>query len=173
MKRTAVILTVLTAVLAQVVLARYAAGGWLAFDFVLVGVVLAALQWGPVAGIFTGTTGGLLQDLFSGDVVGVGGLAKTLVGTAAGVIGTQFVLVRPHARMLIVALATVVHRGLVLALRALIEQDWPGIAVGAMLAEVGINATVAVLAFHVTSTLPDAVARQRATRRSSFGRGRW
>ena len=38
----------------------------------------------PVAGMLAGTLGGLLQDMLSGGIVGVGGLAKTLVGFAAG-----------------------------------------------------------------------------------------
>ena len=58
------------------------AGG--VFDFVLVGVVFAALQSGAVAGMLAGTIGGLLLDVLSGGVVGLGGLVKTLVGCAAG-----------------------------------------------------------------------------------------
>ena len=96
MKLTSVLVTVLVAVVLQVTLARYTVGGRWVFDLVLVGVVYAALLWGPVAGMLAGTIGGLLQDVLAGDVVGVGGLAKTLVGFAAGVVGTQFVLVRPH-----------------------------------------------------------------------------
>ena len=36
-----------------------------------------------------------MQDVLSADIVGIGGLAKTLVGFAAGVLGTQFVVARP------------------------------------------------------------------------------
>jgi hypothetical protein len=94
-KFTSVLLTVVAAVFLQVALARYTVGGAWAFDLVLVGVVFAALQWGPVAGIVAGTLGGLLQDLLAGEIVGLGGLTKTIVGFVSGVVGTQFVLTRP------------------------------------------------------------------------------
>ena len=84
MKVTAVLIAVILSVVLQVTLARYTVGGRLVFDVVLVGVVYSALQWGPVAGMLAGTIGGLLQDMLAGEIVGVGGLAKTLVGCAAG-----------------------------------------------------------------------------------------
>lgn len=173
MKLTAVLLTIVGATFLQVALARFTVGGGVVFDLVLVGVVFAALQWGPVAGILSGTVGGLLQDLLSGDVIGVGGLAKTLVGCAAGIIGTQFVLVRSHARMIIVAFASVAHRGLILLLRGLIDQHWPAVAWGAILAETGLNAAAALLAFYAIHMLPAAVERQRVNRRSGLSRRQW
>lgn len=173
MKFTSVLLAVLVAVVLQVTLARYTVGGWIAFDFVLVGVVYAALQWGPVAGMLAGTMGGLLQDMLAGEVVGVGGLAKTLVGCATGVVGTQFVLARPHARALIAMVASVVHRVIILAVTGLIDQHWPAVSWGAMLAEVGINGVAAFLAFYMTGTLPGVMTRQRMNRRSSLSRRQW
>jgi rod shape-determining protein MreD len=173
MKITAVILAVVVSVLLQVALARYTIGGRWAFDFVLVGVTFAALQWGPVAGILAGTLAGLLQDVLAGTVVGVGGLGKTLIGCAAGVVGTQFVLVRPQARMLIVAVATVVHRLFIIGLIALIDQRWSGVSWGAMLAEVVINSAAALLAFHAANAFPGMLMRQRSSRRSSLSRRNW
>jgi rod shape-determining protein MreD len=172
-KLTSVVLVVFASVLLQVALARYTVGGRLVFDFVLVGVVCAALQWGPVAGILAGTLGGLLQDLLAGEIVGVGGLSKTIVGWAAGLIGTQFVLARPQARMVVVAAATVVHRLMMLALYGLIEQHWPAVSWTAMLAEAAINSGAALLAFQVAASLPGTVARQRMGRRSSLSRRQW
>lgn len=173
MKFTSVVLTVLIAVVVQVALARFTVGGRWAFDLVLVGVVYAALLWGPVAGILAGTVGGLLQDLLSTSIVGVGGLSKTLVGFGAGVIGTQFVLVRPRSRTLIVAGATVVHRLIILGLYAAIDQRWSGIPWGAILAETAINALVGLVAFHAAEALPGAVSRGRQRGRSSLSRRNW
>lgn len=173
MKITAVLATIVLTTLLQVTLTRFTAGGGVVFDLVLVGVVFTALQWGAVAGMLSGTVGGLLQDLLSGGVIGVGGLAKTLVGCATGVIGAQFVLVRSHARMIIVALATVAHRGLILVLRALIDQQWPSVPWGAILAETGLNAAAAIVVFYAMHVVPVAVQRQRAGRRSSLSRRQW
>lgn len=173
MKLTSVLFVALGAILLQVTLARYTVGGRVVFDFVLVGVVFAALQSGPVAGILTGTVGGLLQDVLAGEVIGVGGLAKTLIGCAAGLVGTQFVLARPQARMLITAVATVVHRAIIIGIHALIEQQWPGVPWRPMIIEMLINSGVALVAFQLASGVPGLVSRQRLGRRSSLSRRQW
>lgn len=173
MKFTAVLLTTIAAVMLQVTLARYTVGGSWVFDLVLVGAVFAGLQWGPAAGLLSGTIGGLLQDLLSGGIVGVNGLTKTLVGFAAGLIGTQFVLTRAHARSIIVAGATFVHRGMMLGLTGLIEQHWPGVSWGTMLGEVALNTLAAFVLFQATSAWPGMIERHRASRRTSFSRRQW
>jgi rod shape-determining protein MreD len=172
-KLTSVLATVLIAVVLQVTLARYTAGGAWAFDLVVVGVVFTALHWGPVSGILSGTLGGLTQDMLAGDIVGVGGLAKTLVGFLCGVVGTNFVLVRPSVRAVIVAAATVIHRLIVMGLHGLIDQQWPGVPWGAFAGEVAINSVVALIAFNATGALPGMMARQRMNRRSSLSRRQW
>lgn len=173
MKAVGVLIAVVIAVVLQVTLARYTVGGRWVFDFVLVGVMFAALQWGPAAGVLSGTVGGLLQDVLSGGIVGVGGLVKTLVGFGAGIVGTQFVLAKPYARMVIVMAATVVHRLLVLSVYGLIDQRWPGVVWTAMLAEIVLNAVSALLVFQTVSVVPEVVARQRMSRRSSLSRRQW
>jgi rod shape-determining protein MreD len=173
MRFASILLTVVVAVVLQVTLARYTVGGRWVFDFVLVGVVYVGLQWGPVAGLLAGTTGGLLQDVLAGQIVGVGGLAKTIVGFGAGIIGAQFVLTRPQARTIIVIGATVLHRLLMLGLTALIDQRWPGVSWSAMLAETGINTLGAFAAFQATAALPGVIDRQRMNRRARLSRRQW
>ncbi len=173
MKLAAVLLTVLVAVVLQVTLARYTVGGRWVFDLVLVGVVFASLQWGAAAGILAGTMGGLLQDVLAGGVVGVGGLAKTIVGFATGGVGTQFVLIRPHARVIIVVAATFVHRIIMVATYALIDQRWSGVPWASMLWEIGLNSLAALVVFQATNALPGVLARQRMSRRSSLSRRQW
>lgn len=173
MRFTSVLVTVTLSVLVQVTLARFTVGGNWVFDLVLVGVVFAGLQWGPAAGLVGGTLGGMLQDLLSGQIVGVSGLAKTLVGFGAGVIGAQFVLTRAHARSIIVAGSSLVHRVLMIGLTGLIAQQWPAVSWGALLAETGLNTLAGFLLFQATSALPGMMARQRAGRRSSLSRRQW
>jgi rod shape-determining protein MreD len=176
---TGVLITVSVALLLQVLLARYTVGGRATADLVLVGVTYAGLRWGPVAGMFAGTLGGLSQDLIAGDVVGVGGLAKTLIGFAAGAFGAQFVLVRPHARMIIVGVATVLHRLMMIGLYALIgsagaaEQRWPGVPWTGLLVQTGLNAVCALVLFQMSEGLPGVIERGRARRRASLNRRRW
>lgn len=173
-----VLVTVIVAVVLQVTLARFTVGGRWVFDLVLVGVVYAALLWGPVAGMLAGTIGGLLQEWLATTLSG-GGLAKTLVGFAAGVVGTQFVLVRPRARMIVVAGATIVHRLLIIALLAIIDSSqqpswhWSGVPWTAILAETVMNSVAALIAFQASEVLPGMVARGRVGRRSSLSRRNW
>ena len=50
----------------------------------LIVVVYIALESGPVTGLLAGTVGGLIQDALSSGILGIGGLAKTMVGFLAG-----------------------------------------------------------------------------------------
>jgi len=167
------LLTVVLALIAQMALARYAVGGRWVFDFVLVGVVYSALYWGPVAGMWAGTAGGLMQDALTGDVVGVGGLVKTSVGMAVGLAGGRFIVARPAARAAAVAAATVGHRLIIVGLLAGIDQEWHGVPWGAVLMEMVLNGAAGFLAFQVTDALPGAVRNAQFRRRSSLSRRRW
>lgn len=173
MKLARVLLTVLVALTLQMALARYAVAGRWVFDLVLVGVIYAALYWGPAAGMWTGTLGGLTQDALSGDVVGLGGFAKTVAGFGAGVLGAQFIVARPLARSGAVAVATVVHRFIVVGLLAVVDRDWPGFSWTGMLMETGLNTLAGFFAFQLTEVLPGALDRTRERRRSSLSRRRW
>ncbi len=173
MKFGRVLLTVLIALTLQMALARFAVGGRWVFDFVLVAVVYGALLWGPAAGMWIGTLGGLMQDALSEDVIGVGGFAKTVVGFAVGALGLQFMVARPLARAGAVAAATVVHRLIVVGLWAIADQDWKGVVWAAVLMETGLNAAAGLTAFHLTHMLPGAVRHTREGRRSPLSRRRW
>ena len=173
MRALRVLLTVVLALTLQMTLARFAVGGRWVFDLVLVGVVYAALYWGPVAGMWTGTLGGLMQDALSGDVIGLGGFAKTVAGFGAGVAGGQFIVARPFARAGTVAAVTVVHRLIIIGMLAAVDQEWKGVAWAALLMEVGLNATAGFVAFQLTDRLPGAVRQSRERRRPSLSRGRW
>ena len=173
MKVTAVLAAVAVSLILQLALARYTVGGKWLFDFVLVGVVFAALNWGPAAGMIAGSAGGLVQDMLSNDIVGTGGLAKTVIGFAAGAVGSQFVVARPAARAALLAGASVLHRLLLLGLRGLIDQQWPVVPWGAVLGETLLNAVAGLIVFQIGESLPGAVSRGRQSRRSGFRRREW
>ncbi len=172
MKAAAVVGVVLGSVLLQVLFAQFAVGGRLGFDLVLVGVVFVALQSGPVAGMLAGTIGGVILDLVSGGLVGVGGLLKTVVGFSAGLMGTRLVVAKPYARALIVAAATVLHRFLALALQAATDR-WVGVAWTSMLGEVLFNTIAAYAVFLAIETVPGALSRGRSRQRTAWGRRQW
>jgi len=172
-KVPAVLATVALSVAIQLALARYTVGGRWLFDIVLVGVVYAALNWGPVAGLLAGSAGGLIQDVLSGDLVGTDGLAKTLIGFAAGAIGPQFVVARPTARVALLAAASVLHRLLLMALHAAIDLHWVSPSPGALVAETLLNAICGLIVFQASELVPGAISRNRQSRRSGLKRRDW
>jgi rod shape-determining protein MreD len=159
-----VILATVLALTLQTTLERFLIRGTVAVDLILVVVVYAALAFGPVTGLLTGTFAGLVQDYMSTGVVGIGSLAKTIVGFLAGIIGTQFIVAQPLPRFVVFFTATLVHALIfygvyvVLGLWKL-ETPW-----AAVLGQGVGNALVGVLAFQVAELLPGAVDRRRLTR---------
>ncbi len=173
MKITSVLLTVAVTVILQLALARYTVGGRWVFDVVLVGVVYAALNWGPAGGIVAGTVGGLIQDVLSDDIVGTGGLVKTLVGFTAGFIGEQFVVARPGARVAILAGGSLIHRVLLIALHATLDHHWPVFPWTAILGETAVNSIFGLIAFQLGETMPAFRSRTRQNRRAGLRRREW
>ena len=109
MKTAGVILAIMASVVLQTTLGRFVARGTVAVDLVLVVVVFVALTSGPVTGLLAGTAAGLAQDALSSGVLGIGSLAKTLVGFLTGIIGTQFIVAQPFSRFIVFVAATVLH----------------------------------------------------------------
>jgi rod shape-determining protein MreD len=133
-------------------------------DLVLVVVVSAALAFGPVTGLLAGTVGGLVQDALSSGILGMGGLAKTVVGFAAGRFATQFIVTATVPRLLVFAAATAVHALLFMGLYTLLglrsfPDPLPGVAVQA----VG-NAVIGVVGVRAVDAVPRLLERRRANR---------
>ena len=155
----------------QTTLARFVVRGTIAVDLVLVVVVYVALSAGSVAGLFCGTVAGLAQDALStGGVIGIGGLAKTIVGFLAGVMGTQFIVTQPFSRFVVFFSATILHAVVFMGLYVLLDLrhfDRPYAAVAGQAAG---NAVVGVVAFQLVELLPGIVERRRAQRSSRIRR---
>jgi rod shape-determining protein MreD len=135
-----------------------------ALDFVLIVVVYLSLTSGPTTGIVVGSLAGLIQDALSSGILGIGALAKTIVGFGAGVLGTQFIVSAPLPRFVVFLAASVAHTAIFMGLYLLLGlrefpapwTDVAGQAVG--------NAVVGVVGFQVLEWLPGFLARRRATR---------
>ena len=79
---------------------RFLVRGVVSLDLVLVAVVYVALTSGSVTGLLTGAVAGLIQDVVTrvpSSIIGIGGLAKTIVGFLAGVVGI-IVIISSHWR---------------------------------------------------------------------------
>ena len=163
MRTAGILLAVFVALALQTTLARYIRGS-AAVDLVLVVVVYVALTSGPVAGLLTGTLGGLVQDAMATGVIGIGGLAKTLVGFLAGVIGTQFIVAQPLPRFLVFFGATLLHSLVFVGLYLLLDLRHFGTPYTTAVGQAAGNAAVGVVAFQLVELLPGAVERRRAAK---------
>lgn len=155
------------AMTAQTALAWSVSGTAVNLDLPLIVVVLAALARGPLAGLWTGTAVGLVQDVLSGGVVGVNGLSKSVVGVAAGAAGERLLLTAVWQRGLILAAATFVHAACFFGTYAFLPAaplgSWPDVA-----AQGAANALVGGAAAGVAASLPRL---RRPKRRGPGGPG--
>ena len=110
MKAAVIAVIIAIALALQTSLARFLTPGANLIDLVSVAVVYIALTGGPAAGLIAGAVAGLAQDALgatgtsmvavgsgvamSRSIIGVGGLAKTVVGFVAGIVGSQFIVAR-------------------------------------------------------------------------------
>ena len=157
-------LSILVALAAQTTLASVMARGGTTIDLVLIVVVYIAIKSGAVTGLLAGTAAGLIQDSLSSGVLGIGGLAKTIVGFLAGMLGTQFIVTAPLPRFVLLVMATVLHAAIFMGLYTLLnlrQFPAPYQLVGAQ--ALG-NAFVGVVAFSLVEWLPGFVDRRRAGR---------
>lgn len=166
MKAVWVLVGTALALALQTTAARFLSGGVIVVDLVLVVVIYAALAAGPVTGLLTGTLAGFVQDTLSSGtgVIGIGGLAKTIVGFITGIIGTQFIVAQPPSRFVAFFLATVVHAAVFIGVSVLLGLREFGRPYASVLAQALGNALVGVAAFQLGEFLPGAVERRRLAR---------
>ncbi|HVC19094.1 MAG TPA: rod shape-determining protein MreD [Vicinamibacterales bacterium] len=170
MKAAWVAVAIAVALVLQTTLAHLAFRGAGAADFVLVVVVYVGLSSGPVMGLFAGTVGGLAQDALSSGVIGIGGLADTIVGFLVGLVGTQFIVTQPPTRLVVFFGATVLRAVVFMGLYVLLGlRQFPSPYAAVAIQGVG-NAFVGVVAFEVVDVLPGYLERRRASRPRSSRR---
>jgi rod shape-determining protein MreD len=162
-KAAGIIVGVAAALALQTTLARYVRGT-VAVNLVLVVVVYVALTSGQVTGLLTGAFAGLVQDALSTGIIGIGGLAKTLVGFLTGIIGTQFIVAQPVPRFFVFFGATLLHELVFIGLYTLLDLRHFGTPYAAVARQAAGNAVVGVVAFQLVEFLPGAVERRRATK---------
>src|SRR5262249_1549243 len=135
-----VILAVIVSLALQTTVARYVVRGTVTIDLVLVAIVYVALTEGPATGLLAGAFARLVQDALSSPVIGIGGLAKTIVGFVAGVIGTQFIVSQPLPRFVVFFGASVAHAAIFMGLYELLDLRHFGTPYGTIAAQSGVNA---------------------------------
>ena len=166
MRAAGVLIAIALALALQTTLARFLVGGTAAVDLVLVVVVYIALTTGPGAGMLAGSVAGIIQDALSSGVIGIGGLAKSIVGFLAGVIGQQFIVTAALPRFVMFMAATILHSAVFMGLYVLLGlRTFPSPWAAVVTQAVG-NAVVGMVAFFIVERLPGAMERRRVSRRA-------
>ncbi len=164
MKIAAALAAIVVALALQTTLAGLVFHGTAALDLVLVVVIYISLVSGPGTGVVAGTVAGLIQDGLSSGILGIGGLAKTIVAFLAGLIGTQFIVTAPLPRFMVFVLGTAVHAAIFMGLYVLLDlRQFPNPYGGIAGQAVG-NGFVGMVGFQLIEWLPGFVARRRAVR---------
>jgi rod shape-determining protein MreD len=164
-KAVGVLIAIALAIALQTTLARFLVGGSAAIDLVLVAVVYVALTTGPVSGMLAGSLAGLIQDALSSGVVGIGGLAKSIVGFLAGAFGQQFIVTAALPRLVMFIAATAVHAAVFMGLYEVLDlrafpSPWKAVTTQAL-----GNALVGLVAFTFIESLPGMLERRRSRSR--------
>jgi rod shape-determining protein MreD len=115
--------------------------------------------------MLAGSLAGIIQDALSSGVVGIGGLAKSIVGFLAGAIGQQFIITAALPRLLMFLGATAVHAIVFMGLYVGLDlrafpSPWAAVASQAL-----GNAAVGLIAFAITESLPGMAERRQMKRR--------
>jgi rod shape-determining protein MreD len=116
--------------------------------------------------MLAGSLAGLIQDQLSTGVLGIGGLAKSIVGFVVGAIGQQFIVTAALPRLVTFVGATVAYQLIFMGIYvALNERSFPSPwkAIGTQ--ALG-NALVGMIAFTIVEAIPGVMERRRIGRRS-------
>jgi len=161
-----ILIAIALALALQTTLARFLIAGTAAIDLVLVVVVYVALTTGPASGMLAGSVAGIIQDALSSGVIGIGGLAKSIVGFAAGVIGQQFIVTAALPRFVMFMAATVLHSTIFMGLYVVLGLRTFPSPWAAVITQAAGNTVVGMIGFLIIERLPGAMERRRSTRRT-------
>jgi rod shape-determining protein MreD len=150
----------------QTTLHRFLPHGAGSVDLVLVAVVYVALTNGPVGGMFAGSLAGLVQDSLATGLIGVGGLAKSIVGFFAGAVGQQFIVTAPLPRLVMFVAATLVHGAVFMGLYTVLGLRTFPAPFSTLARQALANAVVGMIAFTVIEAVPGMLERRRMGRRA-------
>jgi rod shape-determining protein MreD len=163
-KAAGMFVAIIVALALQTTVIPFLWSGKSTIDLVLVVVVYAALQFGPTAGILTGAIAGMSQDALSGGIIGVGGLAKTIVGFLAGTIGSQFIVTNSLPRFVVLLLGAALNAICILGLYAVIDKHGLSIPWRTAWPQMLLTAFVGIILIQAVQAIPGILLRRRLRR---------
>jgi len=164
---TKIVIVVIVATLVQLIISRYVRV-LRPVDVILIVTVYVSFARDPVRAMLVGASAGLLQDGFSGGIVGAQSLAKTVVALLVSLVSIRVALDHLPLRLVALVLAAALHTLIYLGLHRLFGQNlignpvWPTLLrdMGGL---AGINGTAALVLFGLLD-------RVFAERERTFGR---
>ena len=169
MRLVSVVLGLAVALMLQTTFVASVVGNGAPIDLVLVVVVAVAISGGPVAGLWSGTVGGLFQDALSGGILGVGGVSKTLVGYFAGQLASHFMVARLWDRLLVFFFGSVIHSGLFVGVYSLLSDTGTLSSYRNVVVQAAANAAIGAGLVGGLRMAPVAIERRRLRRRWRHG----
>ena len=157
MRTLRIIVAVVLAVWLQMALRNVLVLGTAPLDLVLVAVVYVALKFGPTTGLLAGACAGLAQDALGSGIIGIGGLAKTVVGYIVGQAGTQFIVTGPLPRFVTFVASTIIHAVIFMGLNELLGLARFGFPWGGVLGQGVANAVVGIVTLQAIELVPGAM----------------
>ncbi len=124
-------------------------------DLVLIVVVYVALKMGLVPGLLVGSFAGLSQDLLIGSVLGVNGLAKSLIGFIVAGIEQRIMMGRALFRASMFMTATAVNVLVIVVLGMLFEISVFPLSFRIVLSQIITNTIVGVVVVMIGERLVD------------------
>src|SRR5688572_31830117 len=115
--------------------------------------------------MFAGSIAGVIQDSLSVGPIGIGGLAKSIVGFLVGAVGQQFIVTAALPRVVMFVAATALHAAVFMGLYVALDlrafpSPWTAVTSQAL-----GNALVGIVAFTLIEALPGVIERRRSRRR--------
>jgi rod shape-determining protein MreD len=163
-----IIVAVVLAVWLQMALRNVLVLGTAPLDLVLVAVVYIALKFGPTTGLLAGACAGLAQDALGSGIIGIGGLAKTVVGYIVGQAGTQFIVTGPLPRFVTFVASTIIHAVIFMGLNELLGLARFGFPWGGVLGQGVANAVVGIVTLQAIELVPGAMERRQERASGEF-----
>ncbi len=140
----------IAALLLQTVLSLVLPGYARLFDPFLLVLVYCGLTGGASHAMLAGAAAGWIQDVhFGGEVMGLSGLTKLLVGFAVGVASTRFHLTDPAARVLVLFGASLVDAVLFRQLAVAFELEVLSLSPFGIVSRAALNAGVGLGAYEL------------------------
>ena len=112
-------ISIIVALIAQTIGVRVFSFSIVYLDAFLLVVVYFAAKEGLLTGILVGAISGLVQDSFSGGIIGIHGFAKTLVGFMVGLLSTILMVENLVAQALLLGLATLLNGAVIIGINYL------------------------------------------------------